>query len=585
MQKRLKITHQTGENAVNKSPLMVIMIFLLWSTSLAIYGPRLINTINSGQNFFQIILLFLFSVMLILFWLLAAYFISVLIFSFFSKSVTQPESEKIGKFPKIAILYPTCNDFQKEAALTCLCQDYPDFHLFLLDDSYNEDYRIKVDAFHDQYPEKTTIIRRPDRKGFKAGNLNNALNTTIVDFPFFAVVDADERLPLDFLKRTVVHMRNPSIAFVQANHLPCPEQITSFARDISPTILPFWQIHCKTRNKFGFVAFIGHGALIRRSSWKSVNGFPEVITEDLAFSIELRKKGMQGIFLEDLYCFEDFPSTYIAFKKQQERYIIGTTQVILKNIKSVFSNNKIGFIEKFDFFMWCTPLYIPPLALVFLLLNCFGLTFAFGTWVMSTVTIFGQEFHFHQIRMTDTPYSQLYSLDFQIFSVICAFSSAFGCIALGFMKKLNALKLLFLSTATYFSLMFITWRGILGYLFNGRVLFPPTGDQALISNLNVKNISQEFTQNTNKWHTPKYWEIFSGILLAVVSLLSFNFGLFALSSCLLIGVGIEEFGWENKFVQFSIKSCFVLILSQILLSIMVINSSPWITPLVFSVHF
>ena len=585
MQIQSDITGTSGKPALKKSPMMVIVIFLLWITSIVVYGPRLMSTINSGQNFMQVLLLIVFSAMLILFWLLASYFISVLIFSFFSKPVRESGSYTTSPWPGIAILYPTCNDFQNEAALTCLDQDYQDFHLFLLDDSYNKDFRDKVDAFHSQYPDRTTVIRRSDRKGFKAGNLNNAPNTIIVDFQFFAVVDADEKLPPDFLKRTVVHFNNPGIAFVQANHLPGREQMTGFSRDISPTILPFWQIHCKTRNRFGFVAFVGHGALMIYSAWKSAGGFPEVITEDLAFSIELRKKGMQGIFLEDLYCHEDFPTTYLAFKKQQERYIIGTTQVILKNIRSVFSNKKIGFIEKFDFFMWCSPLYIPPLALVFLLLNCFGLTLAFGNWDISTITLFGHEFNLYQIRMEDTPYSMLYSMDFQIFSVICAFSSAFGCIALGFMKKLNAVKLLFLSTATYFSLMFITWRGILGYLFKGRVIFPPTGEQALITNVSAENNSRELSQNANQWQTPKYWEITFGILLAGASLLTLNFGLFAVSACLLIGAGIEQFGWENKLIQLSIKTCFALILVQVILSIVTFNTSPWITPMVFSIHF
>jgi cellulose synthase/poly-beta-1,6-N-acetylglucosamine synthase-like glycosyltransferase len=585
MQNRETIKLKTDVEFGKKSPLMILFFFVLWIASLVVYGPRLLNTISFGQNFIQVFLLILFSIILIVFWFLASYFISVLFFYFFSKPIKAPELDGDINWPGVAILYPTCNDFQTEAALTCLNQDYPDFHLFLLDDSYDEEYCGKVTAFHNQYPEKTTILRRADRKGFKAGNLNHALNTTVIGFPFFAVVDADEKLPLDFLKRTLNHMRNPEIAFVQANHLPNPKPETDFARDISPTILPFWQIHCKTRNKFGFVAFIGHGALIRHSSWKSINGFPEVITEDLAFSAELRKNGMQGIFLEDLYCYEDFPSNYISFKKQQERYIIGTTQVILKNIKSVILSKKIGFIEKLDFFMWCTPLFIPPLALIFLLVNCIGFTFAFGSWAVSTITIFGQEFHIHQIRIQNTPYSLLYSLDFQIFSVICAFSSAFGCIALGFMKKLSAIKLLFLSTAPYLSLMLVTWRGIIGYIFKGRVLFPPTGEQLLVSTLKVSNISHESIKKANQWHTPKYWELAFGIVLSVISLLSINFGLFAVSACLLIGVGIEIFGWENRIIQISIKSCFVLILIQVLLSIMLLHSSPWLTPLIFSVHF
>ncbi len=572
-------------NIKKKSPFMISLFVLLWITSLVIYGPGLFKILAFGDNTMQIILLLTFAIMLTIFWMLTAYFIAVVVFSYFSKSVSIPESISQNGHNRIAILYPTCNDFKEEAALSCLNHSYPNFRLFLLDDSYKQEYQEKVDLFHKRFPDKTKIIRRSDRKNYKAGNLNNALSTAIVDYPFFAVVDADEELPPDFLQRTIKYMDDPDIGFIQANHSPNPNQSSRFARDISPTILPFWDVHCKTRNKFGFVAFVGHGALIRRSAWELVKGFPELITEDLAFSIELRKKGLYGIYLDDLMCYEDFPENYVAFKKQQERYIIGTTQVILKNIKSVIRSKKISWIEKIDFFMWCTPLYISPLVLLFLLLNSIGLTIVFGNWDIATISIFGNEFSLNLVRIFKSPYELLYSQDFQIFSVFCAFSPAFASIALGFKRKLNAPKLIFLCTVPYLSLIVVTWRGILGYLFKGRVIFPPTGEQVVIYRKDKSTSQQRMKNKSNSWRSPIIWEISLGVVLALMSLMSLNFGLFAVSSCLIVGVGIEKFGWENKLIRISTVGCFIVILFQMIFNVVLFNQSPGLAPLVFSIHF
>jgi len=568
-----------------KSPLMIVFFIVVWIASLLVYGPGLFKILAFGDNIMQIVLLLTFAIMLTIFWMLAAYFFAVVVFSFFSIPVSIPDAISQNGHAIIAILYPTCNDFKEEAALSCLNQNYPNFHLFLLDDSYNKECKEKVDEFNKKHPEKTTIIRRPDRKSYKAGNLNHALTTKVVDYPFFVVVDADEVLPSNFLQRTIMYMDDPEIGFVQANHAPNQNQTSKFAKDISPTILPFWDIHCKTRNKFGFVTFVGHGALIRRSAWERVNGFPEVITEDLAFSIELRKKGYFGIFVEDLMCFEDFPENYIAFKKQQERYIIGTTQVILKNIKSVIQSKKISLIEKIDIFMWCSPLYISPLVLLFLLLNSIAITLVFGFWDMSTISIFGNEYYLNLVRIFDSPYKLLYSLDFQIFSVFCAFSPAFASIALGFERKVNTPKLLFLCTVPYLSLMVITWRGILGYLFKGRVIFPPTGEQMVISNKDKLSVKIDLNNKSNPWRSPIIWEASLGVILATMSLLSLNFGLFAVSCCLLVGIGIEKLGWENTLVRISTLGCFIVILLQMIFNVFLINQSPGLVPLVFSIHF
>jgi len=572
-----------------KSSLMIGLFLSLWTIILFIYGPRLWCVIVAGNGPLEIALLASFSFLLVIFWSLAAYYISIIIFSYLSKPLSLPPDNKQIVDAKIAILYPTCNDFQYEAAESCLNQDYRDFHLFLLDDSTAEVYRKAVDSFHLTHSGKTTVIRRGTRIGFKAGNLNNGLRGAAADYPFFAVVDADERLPVNFLTRAITYLHNSDYAFVQANHSPNPKQQSRFAQDIGPTILPFWHVHCKPRNQYGFVPFIGHGAVIRRSAWETVGGFPEIITEDLGFSVELGQRGMRGLFIHDLLCYEDFPEDYQTFKRQQERYVIGTTQVILKYFCKIVMNNKLHWFEKVDFFLWCSPLYVPALVLLFVILGSVGLPLAFGTWHQPVISVIGNEIALPKMRLLDEPFKLISSWDFQLFSLLCALSPAFASISLGFQKKLKAIRLLFLSTVPYLSLMVIAWRGILGYLFRGRVLFPPTGQSLIKTYLkDPKAISEqkiEYNGQNDVWTSPWKWEICIGIFLAVASLVSMDLGLFAVSSCLMVGVGIQFVGWEKKSIRIIAVCCFVMIIFQMGLSFIIQTASRGMTPLIFSVHF
>ena len=582
--------HPSGWANKQKSPLMISCFLLLWTFSLVLYGPRLWQILFTSKTIIEAILLSAFSIFLIIFWLLAAYFIAAVSFSFLSKPLLTPPDVLEEKFPEVAILYTTCNDFSAEAAASCLNQNYQNFHLFLLDDSSKEEIRAEVDAFHAAHPEETTIVRRSTRTGFKPGALNYVLRGVAAKYPFFAVVDADEKIPTDFLRQTIAYMHNSNIAFVQANHALNPQQKATFARDIGPTILPFWDVHCRTRNRYGFVVYVGHGAVVRRSAWEAVGGFPEVITEDLAFSALLAEKGMRGLFLEKVVCYEDFPTTYPAFKRQHERYITGTTQVMCKYLGRLLRSQRISLTEKIDFLLWCSPLYIPALCLLFVVLCSLCLTVVFGNWSILTISIFEHQFVLPPVRILDERFASLCSWDFQLVSVFGAFSPAFACLALGLKGKLRAGRVLFLSTAPYLSLMLLSWRGILRYLLTRRTPWPPTGEK--LSTF-PKGGFHTLKSSTHRgysgcfgtWYLERIWEIGIGGVLAIASLISFNFAFFAVSCCLLVGAYIEVFGWEGRFAHFASIGCFALILLQMVLNLALLSHSPGLVPLVFSVHF
>jgi hypothetical protein len=222
-------------------------------------------------------------------------------------------------------------------------------------------------------------------------------------------------------------------------------------------------------------------------------------------------------------------------------------------------------------------------------LGSLGLSLVFGLWQSPAVSVFGAQSSLPPLLIARRPYELLCSADFQIFSVFCALSPAFASIALGFRKKLNSLRLLFLSTVPYLSLMIVVWRGILGYLMKGRVIFPPTGEQTTQlgkpGDQRTKASKHKQMNRLGTWQSPTKWEILSGSVLAVASLLSANFGMFAVSSCLLVGVGIEHLGWECRSVRIATLCCFAVILLHMIASIVFQTGTAGTTPLIFTVHF
>jgi hypothetical protein len=91
------------------------------------------------------------------------------------------------------------------------------------------------------------------------------------------IMRADEILPPNFLTDLVPHLvHNDHCCFVQANHRARPDAESKLARDLGVGIDIHWKWYQPLRNRFGFVMFLGHGAVLRRASWEAVGGFPEL---------------------------------------------------------------------------------------------------------------------------------------------------------------------------------------------------------------------------------------------------------------------------------------------------------------------
>ncbi|MGE0759385.1 MAG: glycosyltransferase, partial [Pirellulaceae bacterium] len=131
-----------------------------------------------------------------------------------------PPAEQAGKLsPHFLLLYLACDDFQSDACRSWCEQEFPPerFRELLGDDSRNPARLAEIDAFCAAHP-RLELFRRPNRAGFKAGNINRTLAAARPgNDEWVVLVDADQVLPRDYLRKMsqAIGGLESNVAFVQ----------------------------------------------------------------------------------------------------------------------------------------------------------------------------------------------------------------------------------------------------------------------------------------------------------------------------------------------------------------------------------
>ena len=267
---------------------------------------------------------------------------------------------------QVAVLYLTCDDFDPVACGSCLEQDHRESRLIICDDSRTIEGQGRVDAWVAGRSGDITVVRRGDRRGYKAGNLNNAI-ATVVDEDFFVVCDADEIIPADFVPRLLPYFAAPGIAFVQASHEARADCATRFSVVLGPTIKLFHDFCLTMRNRFGFVSCYGHGVMIRRSAWRAAGGFPEIVSEDLGFAARALAQGQRGVYLPEVKAWEAFPPNYRAFIAKYARIAGGTVEFFRREFPALLASRRASLVETLDIlltFSYCLGGLVTALSIV-----------------------------------------------------------------------------------------------------------------------------------------------------------------------------------------------------------------------------
>ncbi|MGC9051994.1 glycosyltransferase [Pyrobaculum sp.] len=203
--------------------------------------------------------------------------------------------------------------------------------VYVVDDSTDRELRQRIEKACAEV--NAVYFHRGERRGFKAGALNDALRKFGRGYEYVAVFDADQR-PADNFFDVVMSFFRDGVAFVQAPQLYSELQ-SPMARAAWHQQLPFLRVVMRARH--GSSAFsLGSGTVFKTEALVKAGGFVEdVITEDLATSIKIHELGFSSAYIDaELLWYGEPPITASAYIIQQTRWAFGSFQSFPILIKS-----------------------------------------------------------------------------------------------------------------------------------------------------------------------------------------------------------------------------------------------------------
>ena len=221
--------------------------------------------------------------------------------------------------------------------------------VFLLDDSTNPRIAEELKKFCEE--NGIIYVHRENRKGFKAGAINNALRLYGDKYDLFAIFDADQKPRADFFEHVLPYFDDPRIAFVQV-----PQRYTELRSQIAYGAKfqqePFLRRIMRGRNLVSAFS-LGSGTVFRVSAVKEAGYFDEdSITEDAEISVRIHSKGWKSAYHdEELIWSGEPPQDAASYVQQQNRWAFGYFKLSPKILGS-----ELEFQAFFDyvsgFFYW-----------------------------------------------------------------------------------------------------------------------------------------------------------------------------------------------------------------------------------------
>ncbi|MEK6476409.1 cellulose synthase family protein [Catalinimonas sp. 4WD22] len=261
----------------------------------------------------------------------------------------------LEEWPAVTIQLPIYNElYVVERLIDAVAKiSYPrdKLEIQVLDDSTDETVRLiaaKLTVYQKQGI-NIRYIRRPERKGFKAGALAYGLKKAKGEF--IAIFDADFLPSPDFLKKTIPHFVNEKIGMVQTRwgHInkdySLLTRLQAFGLDGHFTIEQGGRSHAGS-----FINFNGTGGVWRKACIVDAGGWSDdTLTEDLDLSYRAQMKGWEFTYLEEVEAPAELPILMPAIKSQQFRWNKGAAECARKHLSHVFENHpqrKIGWVNR-----------------------------------------------------------------------------------------------------------------------------------------------------------------------------------------------------------------------------------------------
>ena len=254
-----------------------------------------------------------------------------------------------SELPLVTVQLPIFNErYVARRLLEAVCNfDYPKDKLYIqvLDDS-TDDTQIIARAAVEEYQQQgfcVDYIHRQDRKGYKAGALQDAM--PLVRGDYIAIFDADFVPAPDWLKRTIAHyLQNPNqaIAVVQTRwgHINADYSLLT---QVEATMMDgHFVIEEQSRflNNY-FLIFHGTAGIWNKRAIVEAGGWSaDTLAEDMDLSYRCQLLGWKIIYDNSIVAPAELPVTMSAFKVQQFRWNKGIAQCSRKFLWRIWSSRQ-----------------------------------------------------------------------------------------------------------------------------------------------------------------------------------------------------------------------------------------------------
>ena len=285
------------------------------------------------------------------------------------KAMPTEAPQRFEQLPRVTIQLPIYNEqYVVERLVEEVSKiDYPRelLQIQVLDDSTDETHPFaeRLVAEYKAAGLPIEYIYRTDRRGYKAGALQNGLRTATGEI--VAIFDADFLPPSDFLERTVHYFADPHVGMVQTRwgyvnrHYNVLTEVQAMLLDGH-----FVLEHVARSGGGRFFNFNGTAGILRRSMIEDAGGWQhDTLTEDSDLSYRAQLKGWKFVYVPSIECKSELPVETYGFQVQQSRWAKGLTQVAKKLLVPILKSD-LPFKVKAEAFFHLTPNISYPLMIV-----------------------------------------------------------------------------------------------------------------------------------------------------------------------------------------------------------------------------
>ena len=261
----------------------------------------------------------------------------VLLFKFrWHRAANQPAHADDATLPTLTVQLPVYNERTVAARLIRAAGEleYPRDRLEIqvLDDSTDETRGI-VDEEVARLRARgldACVVRRADRKGYKAGALDHGMKSARGEL--LAIFDADFEPRSDFLLQLVPRFADAGVGMVQARWGHSNREESLLTRAESALLDGHFVIEHTVRHQSGvFFNFNGTAGIWRRPAIETAGGWQhDTLTEDLDLSYRAQLGGWRFVYVPMVVAPAEVPPDIAAFKSQQHRWAKGSVQVFRK---------------------------------------------------------------------------------------------------------------------------------------------------------------------------------------------------------------------------------------------------------------